>query len=121
MQEADRDATRKAFSKPAAFVLLARGLTLKTDTAPRERAFDRFAEIMDLTPDEFDRFLPDFVAWFTFGKEMQAVGAEVTGLSWVDDGRMGEINSVELTVKETGVTTLHYMPGFEPVESGAPA
>lgn len=32
MGEADRDATRKAFSKPAAFVLLTRGLTLTTIT-----------------------------------------------------------------------------------------
>ena len=30
MPQADRDATRRAFSKPAAFVLLTKGLTLKT-------------------------------------------------------------------------------------------
>lgn len=39
MQQADRDATRKAFSKPAAFVLLTKGLTLTiTLTATRAGA-----------------------------------------------------------------------------------
>lgn len=38
MPQADRDATRRAFSKPAAFVLLIEGLTLKTElTAARLR------------------------------------------------------------------------------------
>lgn len=38
MAEADRDATRRAFSKPAAFVVLTKGLTLKPElTAARLR------------------------------------------------------------------------------------
>lgn len=38
MPQADRDATRRAFSKPAAFVVLTKGLTLKTElTAARLR------------------------------------------------------------------------------------
>ena len=121
MGEADRDATRKAFSKPAAFVLLARGLTLKTDTAPRERRFERFAELAELSTKEFVRFIPDFIAWFAFAKEMQAAGAEPTAMIWVDDGRSGEISHANITIKETGETRTVYMPGFEPVEPGASA
>ncbi|WP_140838140.1 hypothetical protein [Variovorax guangxiensis] len=94
---------------------------MKTSDIPLERAFDRFADLMVLSREEFERFLPDLVAWFDFGKGMQALGAEVQGLTWLDDGRSGELNSVELTIKETGAKRLVHMPGFEPGTSGAPA
>lgn len=53
MGEADRDATRRALSKPAAFVVLCKGLALKTNTSIQKSAFGAAefrAELLKIMP-----------------------------------------------------------------------
>lgn len=82
--------------------------------------FDRLADLMALSPEEFARFLPDFVAWFEFSKAMQELGGQVQNMTWIDDGRPGEVSRVQLTAKDTGEVTEIVMPGFEPVPPETP-
>lgn len=57
-------------------------------------------DILALDEQQFERFLPDLVAWYLFGKSVQAAGGKVIGLAWVDDGKTGEIIEVLLEKKD---------------------
>jgi nitroreductase len=59
-----------------------------------EHKIETILDVLKLSPEEFARFLPDLVAWHEIGREMQAIGAEMTGMVWRDDGKPGEIHSV---------------------------
>lgn len=59
-------------------------------------------DMAKLTPDQFNRMIPDLVAWFKFAKLCQEIGGEATGFIWKDDGLVGEVTSVEVTDLETG-------------------
>lgn len=69
------------------------------------------AEIAVLSEDQFGRMLPDFAAWFLFGKEAQKVGATVTGFTWIDDGEPGVIREVGVTDPVTGERLVIAMEG----------
>lgn len=82
-----------------------------TETAShREHAFDRLTDLLALSPQEFDRFLPDLMAWFAFSKIIHDSGGEVERMLWIDDGRPGELDRVEVTDKATGETQVIPMP-----------
>lgn len=68
----------------------------------KEFKIERVADFMALSDEEFGRMLPDFLVWFKLCKEASAAGAEVRGFRWLDDGRPGELHSVEMTIKDTG-------------------
>lgn len=59
-------------------------------------------DMLKLSEEEFARMLPDLVAWYSLGVDLQALGAEVRTFIWVDDGKPGEIHHGEITIKETG-------------------
>lgn len=60
------------------------------------------SDMAKLTPDQFNRMLPDLVAWFELAKFCQEIGGESTGFIWRDDGRPGEINGITVTDPKTG-------------------
>lgn len=57
-------------------------------------------DVLALDEQQFERFLPDLVAWYFFGKKVQEAGGVVNGLVWVDDGKAGEIDEVLLEKKD---------------------
>lgn len=63
------------------------------------------SDIGKLDEQQFKRFLPDLIAWWRLCRDLAEVGATPTSMVWVDDGRPGEIHSVELTIKESGEKT----------------
>jgi hypothetical protein len=65
-----------------------------------EHKIETVLDVLKLTPEEFARFLPDFVAWHELGREMQEMGAEMVAMTWRDDGRPGEIHSVEAHIMD---------------------
>lgn len=68
----------------------------------KEHAIHTVIDMLALTEEEFGRMLPDLTEWYFFGKFAEASGGEVTGFTWVDDGRPGEVFSIEGTDPETG-------------------
>lgn len=63
-----------------------------------ERTIRTLRDIAQLTPDEFQRFLPDFAAWHEFAHAAEQMGfAYSTGMQWVDDEKAGVITHVDLT------------------------
>jgi hypothetical protein len=70
-----------------------------------ERRFTALTDLLALTDDEFERFIPDLFAWRAFCKGFAEDGIEVGALRWTDDGKPG-ISGVVVVEKETGETTL---------------
>ena len=64
----------------------------------KERTIRTLRDVAQLTPDEFQRFLPDFAAWHEFAHEAEQIGfAYSPGMQWIDDGRAGVVDHVDLT------------------------
>ena len=67
-----------------------------------EHRLSAMTDILKLDAEQFGRFLPDLAAWWYLCRDLKDLGAEPTAMVWVDDGKPGEIHSVDLTVKGTG-------------------
>jgi hypothetical protein len=65
-----------------------------------EHKIETVTDMLKLTPEEFTRFLPDLVTWYFFAQEMKGAGAKVASLTWRDDGKPGEIHSVEAHIMD---------------------
>lgn len=76
--------------------------------------FKTVMDFLQLTEEEFKRFLPDFIHWFSLRKKLQAEQAalnDVFGgrlkitpepvIKWIDDGKAGEVNYT-VTIKQIG-------------------
>lgn len=63
---------------------------------------DSVNDTLKLTEDQFGRFLVDFAAWWALCKVAGAAGAEVVGLTWIDDDKPGQIHHVAVTDPKTG-------------------
>ena len=87
----------------------------------KEHKLDTLVDLLKLTPEEFARFLPDLIVWYQSGRELQALGGEMTGLIWRDDGRPGEIHSTEAHITVDGKDTgrVEVWPGSAYTEPGA--
>jgi hypothetical protein len=59
-------------------------------------------DVAKLTPEEFTRFLPDFVEWHRYAAGFAALGGLSKSFVWYDDGNPGEVRYFDLTVEETG-------------------
>jgi hypothetical protein len=60
------------------------------------------ADIVALSPDQFERFLPDFITYYFLMQTLKGVPLESASMVWCDDSKPGLITDVTLTVKETG-------------------
>ena len=69
----------------------------------KEQTFTNLAEIALIDTDDFERFLLDFVAWFFAAKQMQAQGATVINMTWVDDGNFGNFTHVDIATPDGAV------------------
>lgn len=69
-------------------------------------------DILALSEEEFARFIPDLLAWYCMCKAATGMGAEVTGFTWYDDGKAGEIHSIDATIKGTGEKQQWRGPAF---------
>ena len=69
---------------------------------------------LQLTEEQFERFLPDFASWFAIRKKLQAeqvaLNDRLVGIlkitpepviKWIDDGKVGEVNYI-VTIKQMG-------------------
>ena len=74
---------------------------------------ESLAQIAALTPEQFGRMLPDFIAWYEFMQSIKGGIVTTTGFEWVDDGRPGEISAVSITELETGKRHEFIIAGFE--------
>jgi hypothetical protein len=74
--------------------------------------FRKVEDILQLTEEQFKRFLPDFIHWFAIRKKLQAEQAAINDglggllkitpepvIKWVDDGKVGEVNYI-VTIKQ---------------------
>lgn len=74
-----------------------------TDKTFSEYPLSTLKQIALLTPEQFGRMLPDFIAWYEFAQVARCVdGVTSTGFVWVDDGAPGEVTAVDLTDSSTG-------------------
>lgn len=66
-----------------------------------EVKIDKLSDVLMLDDEQFLRFMPDFMAWYKYVKEMQKVNGGVEFPSchmiWKDDGRTGEISGVSIS------------------------
>jgi hypothetical protein len=62
----------------------------------KQMLFTTVAEIALMPIEDFERFLPDFCTWFHAAKTMQALGGTVVNMTWIDDGKVGEWNHVDI-------------------------
>lgn len=76
--------------------------------------FKTVVDFLQLTEEQFKRFLPDFIHWFAIRKKLQAEQAALNDrlggilkitpepiIKWIDDGKVGEVNYI-VTIKQTG-------------------
>lgn len=71
----------------------------------REIHIKTVADMLELSPDEFQRMLPDLALWYAFAKTLHGMpGVQHTGFIWSDDGRT-EMTAARLTDPATGDVT----------------
>lgn len=76
--------------------------------------FKTVMDFLQLTEEQFKRFLPDFIHYFALRKELQAKQAMLNDgfggllkitpepvIKWIDDGKVGEVNYT-VTIKQIG-------------------
>lgn len=76
--------------------------------------FKTIMDFLQLTEEQFKRFLPDFIHWFAIRKKLQAEQAAINDglggllkitpepvIKWIDDGKAGEVNCT-VTIKQSG-------------------
>ena len=66
-----------------------------------ERRIEKIIDILALTEDEFERFLPDFSQWFFTVKAMKDFPLSDTAMIWIDDGE-NKLKFLEITNPKTG-------------------
>jgi hypothetical protein len=62
-----------------------------------EKSIKTLQDIAQLTPDEFQRFLPDFVVWHTYAQQAIKTGLLCNGINWTDDGEPG-LSYISVTI-----------------------
>jgi hypothetical protein len=62
------------------------------------------ADMLELSPEEFHRMLPDLALWYSFAKPLQISGVEHTGFLWTDDGQ-NDVTSALLIDPASGEAT----------------
>jgi hypothetical protein len=63
------------------------------------------SDMLELSPDEFRRMLPDLALWYAFAKPLHGVeGVENAGFEWTDDGD-NRVAAVHMTDPATGHET----------------
>jgi hypothetical protein len=71
-------------------------------TANAEHSIGHITDLMKFSEEEFHRFIPDLIAWWSISKIAQDAGAEITGMRWIDDRLYGRVDHIDVTIKETG-------------------
>jgi hypothetical protein len=77
-----------------------------------ERSFLTLADIALIDVSEFERFLPDFVAWFYCVKSAQKMGCEAISMMWTDDGNTGVLTHVDLQTPDGKVERIDLGTGL---------
>lgn len=77
-------------------------------------SIEHITDLMKFSEEEFHRFIPDLIAWWSISKIAQDVGAEITGMTWVDDRLYGQVSHIDVTIKETGEKQVWAVPAFQP-------
>ena len=80
--------------------------------------FKTVMDFLQLTEEQFKRFLPDFIHWFILRKKLQTEQATINDglggvlkitpepvIKWIDDGKVGEVNYI-VTIKQSGEPVL---------------
>lgn len=80
----------------------------------KEHRIEKLIDLLSLTDQEIERFIPDFLVWLSLAK---AIGNDVPGLThramiWVDDGLPGEVHHIDITESD-GTTTRYPGPAFK--------
>ena len=67
-----------------------------------EHRIVKITDLLDLSPEEFARMLPDLQAWVEFARPLKACGADSVAFIWFDDGKPGVLSRTTITFKATG-------------------
>ena len=61
-----------------------------------EHRLTAMTDILKLSDEEFERFMPDLAAWHALGRELQAATPTMPmrSMVWFDDGKPGELHSI---------------------------
>ena len=67
-------------------------------SAPKKYQLDHITDVAKLSRDQFERMLPDFLAWFDYVKRIEdlGIGANAVGFTWIDDNNPGNIQRVAI-------------------------
>ena len=73
-------------------------------TAPTKYRLDHITDFAKLSRDQFERMLPDFLAWFDYAKRIEDLGivANAVGFIWIDDNKPGNIQRVDICLASGG-------------------
>ncbi len=63
----------------------------------KEYRFNEIVELIELGEEEFQRMIPDLMAWHKISREIKSLNlpCSVSKFIWRDDGLAGEVSSIE--------------------------
>lgn len=70
-------------------------------------------DLLQFDEDAFLRLLPDLALWHKMMREAVAIGAEPVAMIWVDDGKEGQFNRIDMIDPESGEVTRITGPAYE--------
>lgn len=73
-------------------------------TTGQQYRLNHITDFAKLSREQFKRMLLDFAAWFDIAKQMQEMGIETTGFTWVDDDEPGAVREIKLTLTRGAAT-----------------
>lgn len=73
-------------------------------SAPKKYQLDHVTDFAKLSRDQFERMLPDFLAWFDYVKRIEdlGIGANAVGFIWIDDNKPGNIRRLDICLASGG-------------------
>lgn len=71
----------------------------------KQHSLNSLVDMLDLSPEEFQRMLPDLCLWYAFAKPLHGMpGVENVGFVWTDDGQ-NTMTGADLIDPKTGAVT----------------
>ena len=70
-------------------------------------------DLLQFDDEQFARMLPDLVLWHRMMRDIMELGAEPEAMAWIDDGKPGQLHSMDLILKRSGEVRRITGPAYE--------